>query len=173
MAGLEAFAAAARTGPWRVLLSPWRLLRAVWLAVPGDIMGWSAMRICRIPTATRMVEVDGVRVNVIEDPRAGRLLDHQGMALAAQTLGRYVFSKGPLDQHTLDHELEHVRQWRRYGPLYEPVYFIQWGLAKLRGGSYGDNRFERAAERRADMERAAREAAAAAASAGGADPDHP
>jgi hypothetical protein len=167
---LRALAVAAAVALGRLLLLPWRALCAVWLAVPGDILGWLAMRMCRVPTATRIVSVDGLRVNVIEDPRAGRLLDHQGMALAAQTLGRYVFARQRLDDHTLYHELGHVRQWRRLGPCFEPVYFGLWGLTRLRGRSYGDNPLEVAAERYAD---AAVAAGRAAAEASATNPDHP
>jgi hypothetical protein len=135
----------------------WRGLRALWIAVPGDAIGWAAMRICGVRHPTRVVVVDGVHVNVVEDPRAGRLLDHQTIPLAAQTLGRYVFAREPLSDHTLDHELEHVRQWRRLGPLFEPLYFGDAGLKLIRRRRpYRDNRFEVAAERRADAEQAAR-----------------
>jgi hypothetical protein len=50
----------------------------------------------------------------------------------------------------LAHELEHVRQWRRYGPLFGLLYLAASAVAFARGGRwYGDNRFEaeaRAAE---------------------------
>jgi hypothetical protein len=137
-----------------------RAYRAAWSALPGDALGRLAMRGCGIPSPTRVIVVNGIRVNVIEDPRAGRLLDHQVVPLAAQTLGRYVFARERLSDHTLAHELEHVRQWRRYGPLFEPVYWVFAGLALLRRRRpYVDNRFEVAAERRADAEEAARGAA--------------
>jgi hypothetical protein len=139
----------------RLLGYPWRALRAIWLAVPGDAIGWTAMRICGVRHPTREIVVDGVHVKLVEDPRTGRLLDHQTIPLAAQTLGRYVFSKEPLDDHTRDHEVEHVRQWRRLGPLFEVLYFGDAGLKFLgRRRPYADNRFEVAAERRADADRA-------------------
>jgi hypothetical protein len=128
----------------------WRLIRAVW-AFPGDAIGWTAMRICGIHAPTRSVVIDGVRVNFVEDPRVGRLLDHQHGQLIAQTLGRYVFSRQPVWDELRDHELEHVRQWRRFGLLFEPLYFADAGLQLIRRRRpFADNRFEVAARRKAD-----------------------
>ena len=141
----------------RVARAAWPALRGLWAAIPGDVGGWLAMRICGVRRPTRVVVVDGVRVNVVEDSRTGRLLDHQVTPLAAQTIGRYVFARERLPARTMDHELEHVRQWRRYGPLFELLYFGDAGLMLLRRRRpYVDNRFEVAAERRADAQQAAR-----------------
>lgn len=126
-------------------------LRAAWSSVPGDLLGRLAMRGCRIPAPTRVVQVDGVEVALVEDSRTGRLLDNQLMPIHAQTLGRYVFCRGPISDYILAHELEHVRQWRRFGPLFEPLYFASSGVALMRRRpGYLANWFEAAARRRAD-----------------------
>jgi hypothetical protein len=141
----------------RLLRRPRRAFRAAWSSLPGDALGWLAMRACGIDAPSRVVEQDGVRVFVVEDPRTARLLDNQHAAIHAQTLGRYIFCRERLSDHILAHELEHVRHWRRFGPIYEPLYFGSAGLALLRGRRPAQaNWFEAAAWRRADAEEAAR-----------------
>jgi hypothetical protein len=144
----------------RLLTRParlWTLASQVWRALPGDALGLLAMRACRIDGPTRVLVLDGVEVHAVEDPRAGRLLDHQTMPIRAQTLGRYVFARGPLPEHTLRHEVEHIRQWRRFGPLYLAIYFGASALLVLRRKRpYWDNPFEVAARARADREMATR-----------------
>jgi hypothetical protein len=45
-----------------------------------------------------------------------------------------------------EHELVHVRQYERWGPLFVPAYLLCWLFLKLRGRSgYWDNPFEREA----------------------------
>jgi hypothetical protein len=63
-------------------------------------------------------------------------------AAAAVTLGRtiVVHPDAALDPRLLRHELEHVRQWRRY-PLTFPLRYV---LCHLRYG-YHDNPYEREA----------------------------
>lgn len=91
----------------------------------------------------------GVGVRLVEDPRLARYLDLMPVRPYAQTVGRYVLCRERLPEATLRHELEHVRQWRRLGPLFLPAYLAASGLARARGGdSYRDNRFERAARAR-------------------------
>ena len=69
-------------------------------------------------------------------------LSGMGARAAAVTLGRtiVVHPDSALDGRLLRHELEHVRQWRRY-PLTFP---IRYALCHLRYG-YHDNPYERAA----------------------------
>ncbi len=69
----------------------------------------------------------------------------------AITIGRTVISWRPLDPPELAHELEHVRQWQRHGPLGFIARYAASSLrAALEGGHwYRDNAFERAAGRAA------------------------
>jgi hypothetical protein len=70
----------------------------------------------------------------------GRLLLRDWLAI---TIGGTVFAWRALSDDELEHELEHVRQWRRYGPWF-PVRYLAASLrARCRGGLwYRDNRFE-------------------------------
>lgn len=70
-----------------------------------------------------------------------------GEATAAITLGHTVIGQ---DEPTLDwaheHELVHVRQFERWGPLMGPAYLGSSLVVWLRGGdAYRDNPFEREA----------------------------
>ena len=70
-----------------------------------------------------------------------------GNGALAMTLGHTVLGQTPA---ALDccrsHELVHVRQYERWGPLFVPVYFACSGWIWLRGGDpYRDNPFEREA----------------------------
>jgi hypothetical protein len=67
----------------------------------------------------------------------------------AQAVGRYVFCRGHVDDHTLAHEAEHIRQWRRLGPLYLPIYLGASMWRRARRGEF-DNFMEAAARRRAE-----------------------
>ncbi len=75
-------------------------------------------------------------------PALGGRLSGMGRNAAAVTLGRtiVVHPDAAMDGRLLRHELEHVRQWRRY-PLTFP---IRYALCHLRYG-YHDNPYERAA----------------------------
>ena len=63
---------------------------------------------------------------------------------SAMALGHVVLGR---DRATLDrcrpHELVHVRQYERWGPLFLPAYFLSSLVVWLRGGhAYLDNPFE-------------------------------
>jgi hypothetical protein len=140
-------------------LALWRTARRAWLAAPGDLMAWMVIRACGITATGRLVSTApaaGRSVTtaiVVEDPAAAYYLDHGWIPIHAQTLGRYVFARGPLDDHTVAHELEHVRQWQRLGPMFLPAYVAASGTAILRRRpAYWGNRFEVAARRRADRD---------------------
>lgn len=62
----------------------------------------------------------------------------------AITLGRHIFAWRALSPTELEHELEHARQWGRYGVLFPIAYFAD-SLRARRAGKrwYHDNRFER------------------------------
>jgi hypothetical protein len=77
-----------------------------------------------------------------------------GPTTLAITLGHVVLgqSQAALDiSHS--HELVHVRQFSRWGPLFGPAYLICSGVIWLRGGRpYRDNPFEVEAYRQADVD---------------------
>ena len=66
---------------------------------------------------------------------------------AAMTIGHVVLARDAASlQRCLSHELVHVRQYERWGPLFVPAYFIASVAAALAGGDpYRDNGFEREA----------------------------
>jgi hypothetical protein len=130
-------------------------LRNWWRSLPGDMLGRLVMVGCGIPAPTREHDAGEVRAVLVEDPRVARWFRVHAIPVEAQTLGRYVFSRGPLPPHTLAHEVEHIRQWERYGPLFLPLYFGSSAVALCRGRRpYWENRFEAAARMRADRESA-------------------
>ena len=127
-----------------------RFGRRAWRALPGDLMGLLVMRACAIPGISREVASGSTSAGLVEHPNAGRYLDHASIPIRAQTLGRYVFARERLSPELVEHELEHVRQWARLGPLFLPAYLAS-SLAALmrRRHPYSANRFEVAARRRA------------------------
>lgn len=69
-----------------------------------------------------------------------------GWRFSAITLGHVVLSVDDLPEETLRHELVHVGQYERWGPLFIPAYLGASVVAVARGGHhYRDNRFEVAA----------------------------
>ena len=69
-----------------------------------------------------------------------------GWRYRAITFGHVVLAIDELDPATLEHELVHVRQYERWGPLLWPAYLAASIWARMRGGgAYWDNHFERAA----------------------------
>jgi hypothetical protein len=75
------------------------------------------------------------------------VLDHRPFRAAAMTLGHVIVGR---DEDCLDvsreHELVHVRQYERWGPLFIPAYLGSAAWQWLRGRHpYWDNPFERAA----------------------------
>ena len=126
------------------------------------MLGRLVMRGCGIPAPTREHDAGDVKAMLVEDPRVGLWFRAHAIPVQAQTLGRYIFSRDPLPPHALAHEVEHIRQWERFGPLFLPLYFGSSAVALCRGRRpYWDNRFEAAARSRADRDGvAARESAA-------------
>lgn len=77
----------------------------------------------------------------------GRFLIDNWLAI---TIGRTVFAWRALNDVELEHELEHVRQWRRYGVAFPAVYLAAALRARRAGKSwYRDNRFEEDARKAA------------------------
>jgi hypothetical protein len=68
----------------------------------------------------------------------------------AITIGPLILAWRPLSQRELAHELAHVRQWRRHGPMFIPRYLLASHRAARAGGDrYRDNAFEIEARRAA------------------------
>jgi len=71
-----------------------------------------------------------------------------GWRYRAITLGHTVLSVDELDEATFQHELVHVRQFERWGPLFLLIYPAASAWAQVKGRHfYRDNRFEIAARR--------------------------
>jgi hypothetical protein len=68
----------------------------------------------------------------------------------AITVGRRIFAWRALDGAELEHELAHVRQWQRHGPLF-PLAYLAASVSARRAGKrwYHDNRFEEEARKAA------------------------
>lgn len=72
--------------------------------------------------------------------RAGTLLLPDWLAV---TIGPRIFAWRAMTETELEHELEHVRQWRRYGVTF-PARYLAASLSARQSGKrwYHDNRFE-------------------------------
>jgi hypothetical protein len=70
----------------------------------------------------------------------GRLVLNDWLAI---TIGSAILAWRELDDGELEHELEHVRQWRRHGLLF-PIAYLAASMGARRAGKgwYLDNRFE-------------------------------
>jgi hypothetical protein len=107
-----------------------------WWAGPNSLVGL----VGGLSTRSRPVRWRGVLL--FEDAQGGlaRLLRWRGFA--AITLGHVIVANHrPLDDEILAHELAHVAQAERWGPLYYPAYLLGSVLG------YRRNPFERAAFR--------------------------
>ena len=61
----------------------------------------------------------------------------------AITLGHLIIMTPQASEGTLSHELIHVRQAERWGPLFLPAYLVAGALTRMRGKDpYWDNPFE-------------------------------
>ena len=73
-----------------------------------------------------------------------------GWRYRAITFGHVVLATTSLDDETFSHELAHVGQYERWGPLFVPAYLLVSLFQVLRGRHhYRDNPFETAALRSA------------------------
>ena len=135
-------------GPWIAPFVP--VARNLWRTAPGDLVGRAVLRACGDVQPTREVPLpDGPPALLVEDPRLALYLDNVPLKPYAQTLGRYIVARETLPDTLIRHELEHVRQWTRLGPLYLPCYGAASFLAILAGRHrYFDNIFEIAARSR-------------------------
>lgn len=115
----------------------------VW-AAPATLIG-----LLLAPSFARRRVMDGVLV--CEGATWPRRL---GWRYSAITFGHVILSVGPAPDDLVAHELVHVRQYERWGPLFIPAYLAASSWARLRGrNAYSDNPFERQARsRRRDIE---------------------
>ncbi len=69
----------------------------------------------------------------------------------AITIGSTIFTWRTLSDTELEHELEHVRQWKRHGPVVFPIAYLAESLRARRAGKrwYNDNKFEEQARKAA------------------------
>ena len=73
-----------------------------------------------------------------------------GWHYRAITFGHVILCVDEPDEALLAHEMAHVRQYERWGPLFVPVYLLAALLSMLRGRRpHEDNYFEVAARRAA------------------------
>jgi hypothetical protein len=112
-----------------------RLLRLVW-AGPNSLIGLALAPLFRRRRIRR-------GVLLCEGATWPRRLGWRFRAIA---FGHVVLSVDELDARTFEHELVHVSQYERWGPLYLPAYGLSSLLALVRGRHfYRDNGFEIAA----------------------------
>ena len=102
-----------------------------------------------LTTRSRPVRWRGVLL--FEDASAGLARFLRWRGFAAITLGHVIVTNRPLNDEILAHELAHVAQAERWGPLYYPAYLLGSGLG------YRRNPFERAAFRASTAVKAALE----------------
>jgi hypothetical protein len=112
-----------------------RGLRYLW-AAPASALGI----LLGLTTGARPAVRDGCLV--FRSARGFAAL-HRRLGFGAITMGHVVVCQPDTTDATWRHELEHVRQWERYGP----AMLLLYPLASMRG--YRRNPFERAAARRA------------------------
>ena len=119
------------------LLPAARSLRGYLWAGPNSLIGL----VGALTTGKRPVRWRGVLL--FEDARGGLARFLRWRGFAAITLGHVIVANRPLDDELAAHELEHVAQHERWGPLYYPAYLLGSVLG------YRRNPFERAASRAA------------------------
>lgn len=115
-------------------------MRSIW-AFPGTFIG-----LLLASTFRRRVRRAGVLL--AEGASWPRRI---GWRYRAITFGRVVLCVNEIDETTFAHELVHVRQWERWGPLFFLAYPFASMWALVRGRHpYRDNRFEIEARGKAD-----------------------
>ncbi|HEX6960799.1 MAG TPA: hypothetical protein VF175_02950 [Lacipirellula sp.] len=123
-----------------------QLLRYLWASpwsAVGLMVGALALASCgRVQQRGRVLEFYGGAVSWLL-----RWAPGTGCGAAAMTLGHVVLGQSATSlDRTRAHELVHVRQYERWGPLFVPAYLLCSAFIYLRGGDgYRDNPFEREA----------------------------
>jgi len=76
------------------------------------------------------------------------------LRISAMTLGECVLYRcGGFNPVTYEHECEHIRQYKLWGPMFLPAYLVASVVSRVKHGNwYRDNFFERAARRVAGQE---------------------
>jgi hypothetical protein len=125
-----------------------RLLAYLW-ALPWTALGLAAGAVGlatggRVQRCGGTIEFHGGFID--------RLLEHMpgsGCGAIGMTLGHVVLGRNDAALEICRcHELVHVRQYERWGPLFVPAYLLCSALIWARGGdAYRDNPFEREAYR--------------------------
>jgi hypothetical protein len=103
-----------------------RVLSYVW-ASPNTLIGlvFGALSFQRPRVANGIV--------VFDRHARGSLWMLERFRRSAITYGHVVASNRPLEGSLLVHELHHVRQYERLGPLYLPLYVLIWIFMGYRG----------------------------------------
>lgn len=131
---------------------PSRLLKVLW-ASPCSLVGLLLVALLR-PFGARVHRSDGVLLCTwrTRDADCGRL--SRTLPYRAITLGHVIVAVTWTDlRRSFAHELVHVRQYERWGPLFFPAYGLSSLWQLLRGRRpYWDNVFEVEARRRAGDE---------------------
>lgn len=96
-----------------------RAIGYLW-ALPNTLLGLVA----GLPALQAPRKAHGILV--FDGPARGTLLVIRWFRRSAITLGHVVLSNRPLEGRLLAHELHHVRQYQRLGPLYLPLYLLVW-----------------------------------------------
>jgi len=102
-----------------------RLLAYVWTS-PNTLLGL----LFGLLSFQRPRAVDGILV--FDGPRRGSLWLISVFRRAAITYGHVVLSNRPLAGRLRIHELHHVRQYERLGPLYIPLYLLIYAFTGYR-----------------------------------------
>ena len=119
------------------MTAPRKALRYLW-AAPVSCFGIMLSFSCERRYVTR-------GILLAEGARWPRRLRWRYRAI---TLGHVVLSVDKIDEVTFEHEMVHVRQYERWGPLFLVIYPSASLIAWLQGRSaYRDNVFELAARR--------------------------
>ena len=103
-----------------------RLVAYVWTApntLLGLIFGLLAFQLPRVAHG----------ILIFDGPARGFLALLRLFRRSAITYGHVVLSNRPLEGRLLVHELHHVRQYERLGPLYIPLYVLIWAFTGYRG----------------------------------------
>lgn len=124
-------------------------LAGILWALPWSLFGLALALPIRI-SGGRVYRVAGnVPALLVRGPLADRLLmRHPFGPMAAMAIGHVIIARHDLTPRTLAHELAHVRQSARWGPVFPFAYLAASAWALLHGHqAYWHNHFEIAARK--------------------------